>query len=230
MIARGDLGVECPMEELPIIQRKIIKECLALGRPVIVATHMLESMIENPLPTRAEITDIANAVFEQADAIMLSGETTVGKYPIDCVNIFDRVAKRIERSGGAGYANDARITDPRQKAVKAAVVLANSFENSILVIFTRRGIMADYASQLRPVHAPIYAFAPTEDVVRRLALNWATHAIRMPFDVRPEHTVADAENLLKKLGLAKPGDRLVVVSDILAGEERFDSIHLREVK
>jgi pyruvate kinase len=230
MIARGDLGVECPMEELPIIQRKIIKECLALGRPVIVATHMLESMIENPLPTRAEITDIANAVFEQADAIMLSGETTVGKYPIDCVKIFDRVAKRIERSGGAGYAEDAIITDPRHKAVKSAIVLANSFENSILVIFTRRGIMADYASQLRPVHAPIYAFAPTEDVVRRLALNWATHAIRMPFDVRPEHTVADAENLLKKLGLAKPGDRLVVVSDILAGEERFDSIHLREVK
>ncbi len=230
MVARGDLGVECPMEELPIIQRKIIKECLILGRPVIVATHMLESMIENPLPTRAEITDVANAVFEQADAIMLSGETTVGKYPIDCVKIFDRVALRIERSGGAGYANDAVLSDPRQKVVKSAIVLANSFENSKIVVFTRRGIMADYVSHLRPEHSPIFAFAPDENVVRRLALNWATHAICMPFDVRPEHTVADAENMLKKLGHAQPGDTLIVISDILAGEERFDSLHLRHVR
>ena len=229
MVARGDLGIECPLEELPIIQRKIVKHCIAIGRPVIVATHMLESMIENPGPTRAEITDIANAVFEQADAIMLSGETTVGKYPVECVKIFDRVSRRIERSGGANYASDAVITDPRHKAVKSAVVLANSFPNSKLVVFTRRGIMADYASQLRPEHSPIFAFAPDEVTVRRLALNRGVHAIHMPFDVRPEHTVADAENLLKKLGLVQIGERLIVVSDIRAGEERFDSIHLREV-
>ena len=229
MVARGDLGVECPMEDLPIIQRRIVQHCLAIGRPVIVATHMLESMIENPLPTRAEITDVANAVFEQADAIMLSGETTVGKYPVKCVEIFDRVAKRIEETGGAGYSEGARITDPRQKTVKSAVVLANSFPNSKIVVFTRRGIMADYTSQLRPEHSPIFAFAPDEDVVRRLSLNWGTYAIKMPFNVRPEHTVADAEKLLKERGLAQPGDRLVVVSDILAGEDRFDSIHLREV-
>ena len=85
MVARGDLGIECPMEELPIIQRRIVKTCLRVDRPVIVATHMLESMISNPIPTRAEVTDVANAVFEQADAIMLSGETTVGKYPVQCV-------------------------------------------------------------------------------------------------------------------------------------------------
>ncbi len=229
MVARGDLGIECPLEELPIIQRKIIKHCVAIGRPVIVATHMLESMIENPGPTRAEITDIANAVFEQADAIMLSGETTVGKYPAECVGIFDRVAKRIERSGGAGYAADAIITDPRHKMVKSAVVLANSFPNSKLVVFTRRGIMANYTSQLRPDHSPIFAFAPDEFIVRRMALNWGTYAIRMPFDVRPEHTVADAENILLKMGLVESGDRLIVVSDIRAGDERFDSVHLREI-
>src|SRR5205823_2959626 len=98
MVARGDLGIECPMEELPIIQRRIVKSCIRLGRPVIVATHMLESMISNPLPTRAEITDVANAVFEQADAIMMSGETSVGRYPIECVRVMNRVALRIERS------------------------------------------------------------------------------------------------------------------------------------
>src|SRR5947209_15607913 len=113
MIARGDLGIECPMEELPIIQRKIVKICQRVGRPVIVATHMLESMIENPLPTRAEITDVANAVFEQADAIMLSGETTVGKYPVKCVEVFARIAKRIERSGGANFQDFAELANPR---------------------------------------------------------------------------------------------------------------------
>ena len=115
MIARGDLGIECPMEELPIIQRRIVKSCLRLGKPVIVATQMLESMITNPLPTRAEITDVANAVFEQADAIMLSGETSLGRYPVECVRVLNRVALRIERSGGAGY---ARIGNPRGQAAK----------------------------------------------------------------------------------------------------------------
>ena len=103
MVARGDLGIEVPYEELPIIQRRIVKTCLHVGRPVIVATHMLESMIQSPMPTRAEVTDVANAVFEQADAIMLSGETTVGRYPLKCVEVFDRIAHRIERSGGANY-------------------------------------------------------------------------------------------------------------------------------
>ena len=98
MVARGDLGIECPYEELPIIQRRIVKHCIRFGKPVIVATHMLESMIENPSPTRAEITDVANAVYEQADAIMLSGETTVGKYPVRCVELMARVAARIESS------------------------------------------------------------------------------------------------------------------------------------
>src|SRR5437588_1088636 len=142
MVARGDLGIEVPMEELPIIQRRIVKICIRLGKPVVVATHLLESMITNRVPTRAEITDVANAVFEQADAIMLSGETTVGQYPVECVEILNRVATRIERSGGAGYRESAILEDARQKTVASAVVLANSLARSKIIVFTRHGRMA----------------------------------------------------------------------------------------
>src|SRR5882672_10195344 len=134
MVARGDLGIECPYEELPIIQRRAVKACIRYGRPVIVATHMLESMIENPMPTRAEVTDVANAVFEQADAIMLSGETTVGKYPLECVEVLSRIAERIERSGGANFYEQAELTSPRQKLVKSAVVMANELKADAVIV------------------------------------------------------------------------------------------------
>lgn len=229
MVARGDLGVECPMEELPIIQRKIVKQCIKLGRPVIVATHMLESMIENPLPTRAEITDVANAVFEQADAIMLSGETTVGKYPIECVQVFDKVSRRIERSGGADFSDYAETTSNRQKAVKSAVALANSIPGSKIIVFTKRGFMADHFSQLRPKEAPIFAFTPSEQIARRMTLNWAILPIVMPFDLNPEHTIVAAEKELVKRGLISSDDQLVVLTDVMTGHDRFDSIQLRRV-
>lgn len=228
MVARGDLGIECPMEDLPIIQRKIVKRCLAKGVPVIVATHMLESMISNPVPTRAEITDVANAVFEQADAIMLSGETTVGKYPVKCVEVMNKVALRIERSGGAGYGEEAQLEDDRQKTVSSAVALANSLPDSKLVVFTRRGTMADYVSNLRP-NAPIYAFAPTYEVCRKLIVNWGTYPHYLAFDPNPNRTIGSAINTLVEAKLAKAGDHLVIVSDMLAGEERFDTIQLRVV-
>ncbi len=229
MVARGDLGIECPMEELPIIQRKIVKRCLEMGRPVIVATHMLESMITNPMPTRAEITDVANAVYEQADAIMLSGETTVGKYPVECVRVFDRVARRIERSGGAGFAEHAILENDREKTVKAAVVLANSLPGSKLVVFTRRGVMPDFVSNMRPLHAPIYCFAPTYEMCRRIALNWGTFAHAMPFDPNPLRTIGAAQDFLVEKGLVASGDHLVIVSYIFAGEERVDTVQLRIV-
>ena len=228
MVARGDLGIECPMEDLPIIQRKIVKRCLAKGVPVIVATHMLESMISNPVPTRAEITDVANAVFEQADAIMLSGETTVGKYPVKCVEVMNKVALRIERSGGAGYGEEAQLEDDRQKTVSSAVRLANSLPDSKLVVFTRRGTMADHVSNLRP-NAPIYAFAPTYEVCRKLIVNWGTYPHYLAFDPNPNRTIGSAINTLVEAKLAKKGDHLVIVSDMLAGEERFDTIQLRVV-
>lgn len=231
MIARGDLGIECPMEELPIIQRKIIKNCLKLGRPVIVATHMLESMISNPVPTRAEITDVANAVYEQADAIMLSGETTVGKYPVECVKILNRVASRIEMSGGAGYASEVDFYDydDRQKTVRSAVVLANSLTNAKIVVFTRRGIMGNYVSNLRPKTAPIFVFAPTIEICRQLMLSWGTYPQLLAFDANPNRTIGAATKLLVERGLVQSEDHLVIISDLISGEKRYDSIQLRVV-
>jgi pyruvate kinase len=229
MVARGDLGIECPMEELPIIQRRIVKRCIKYGVPVIVATHMLESMISNPVPTRAEVTDVANAVYEEADAIMLSGETTVGKYPLKCVEALVRISERIERSGGLGFAEDAILEDNRQKTVRSAVTLANNVSDSKIVIFTRRGTMADFVSNLRPKHSPIHAFALTWELCRKLILNRGVIPHFLPFDTNPTRTIGLAENYLIENGLAKSGDHLVIVTDILAGEDRFDSIQLRVI-
>jgi pyruvate kinase len=229
MIARGDLGIECPMEELPIIQRKILKIALKIGKQVIVATHMLESMIENPVPTRAEVTDVANAVFEQADAIMLSGETTVGKYPVECVKVLDRIARRIERSGSAHFAEQTSLLTPRQKTAYSGVVLANSFPNASIAVLTRHGDMADYTSHIRPEHATIYAITPSEVTARHLTLNWGVMPIVMPFGATPEESVKKAEELLLSRGLLDKGDQLIVMSDIIEGDEKFDSIQLRKI-
>jgi pyruvate kinase len=230
MIARGDLGIECPMEELPIIQRRIVKSCLRLGKPVIVATQMLESMITNPVPTRAEITDVANAVFEQADAVMLSGETSLGRYPVECVGVLNRVALRIERSGGAGYAESAILGDKRQKTVASAVLLANSLANSKIIVFTRHGAMARNVSKLRPENSPIFAFTSSEEVYRQLSICWGVYSVKIDFIDDPNATIEAAEMFLRRTKLAAPGDQLVIISDLRVGEERIDSVQLRTAK
>ena len=229
LIARGDLGIECPMEELPIIQRRIVKRCLRLGKPVIVATQMLESMIHNPVPTRAEVTDVANAVFEQADAIMLTGETTAGRYPVKCIEVLNRVALRIERSGGAGYWKEAILEDARQKIVAAAVSLANSLPRARLVVFTRHGTMARYVSNLRPQFAPIFAFTPNECVHHQLALCWGVCPLRLEFTGDPNTTIEAAETYLTARKLAGPDENLVILSDLRAGEVLVDCVQLRRL-
>ena len=230
MIARGDLGIEVPMEELPIIQRRIVKSCIRLGKPVVVATHMLESMIKNRVPTRAEITDVANAVFEQADAIMLSGETSTGLYPVECVEVLNRVASRIERSGGAGYGQDAILEDNRQKTVAAAVVLANSLTRSKLIVFTRHGTMARNTSNLRPEHSTIFAFTPSEEVRQQLSICWGVCSQRIEFSDDPNETIETAAKYLRDRKLIGKGDNLVVISDVQARGERIDCVLLRTVK
>lgn len=230
MVARGDLGIECPYEELPIIQRRIVKSCLNYGRPVIVATHMLESMIENPLPTRAEITDVANAVFEQADAIMLSGETTVGKYPLKCMEVFDRIARRIERSGSANFHERVDFNSARQKLVKSSVVLADQLKADALLVFTVRGSMARHAASFRPRYSPIIAVCEFHGVADSLALNWGVQAFVHPFDHgHPERTIESAIQALVAEGKLRSGNTVVVVSAISAGDHIIDAVEMRSI-
>ena len=159
--------------------------------------------------------------------MMLSGETSVGRYPVECVQILHRVALRIERSGGAGYAKSAILENVRQKTVASAVVLANSLSRAKIVVFTRHGTMARNVSNLRPEHAPILAFTPSEEVRRQLALCWGVRPLRLDFADDPNLTIEAAEDFLREHKLATPGDHLVVITDLRAGESRIDSVQLR---
>ncbi len=230
MVARGDLGIEMPYEELPIIQRRIIKTCLQVGRPVIVATHMLESMIESPSPTRAEVTDVANAVYEQADAIMLSGETTVGKYPVKCVEVFDRIAQRIERSGGANYSEQAQLTSPRQKLVRSAVVLANELRAEAILVLARSGYTARNTAWLRPRYSQVFALCEHAHVAATLSLNWGTTAFVVPFDShQPQDTIEASIKTLAAKGCLHEGGKIVVVGSIIAGDNTIEAVQMRIV-
>jgi pyruvate kinase len=230
MVARGDLGIELPYEELPIIQRRIVKTCLHSGRPVIVATHMLESMIASPMPTRAEVTDVANAVFEQVDALMLSGETTVGKFPLKCIEVFDRIAARIEQSGGANYFEQAVLTTNRQKLVKSAVIMANELRAEAILVFTRSGNMARYAAWMRPRYSQIYALCEREALARTLALSWGLTPFVVAFDlIEPQNTIETALKTLVEKGRLRTGNTVVIIGLIMVGEQIVDAVQMRVI-
>jgi pyruvate kinase len=241
MVARGDLGIECPFEDLPVIQRRAVRACVAQGRPVIVATHMLESMIAQPVPTRAEITDVANAVYERADCVMLSGETTVGKYPFECVQMLDKIARRIEAEKDASHdqpgvrmcapvAAPAIFTVEKMKLLHSAVVLANEMPQAKLITFTRHGFMARGLAALRPVAAPIFAFTPSLELLRQLRLLRAVEPFQLAFASEPNATIENSITLLRGLDRVRPGDKLIFVTDILAEDRLVDAVQLRTVR
>ena len=230
MVARGDLGIEVPFEDLPIIQHRAVRTCLSVGRPVIVATHMLESMISQPVPTRAEITDVANAVYEQADCVMLSGETTVGKYPFECIRVMDSIARRVEEELAADFPEPAVFIEPRMKFMRAAVVMANEFPGSRIVIFTRRGLSAAGLAAHRPARAPILALTDNISTVRQLRIVRAVEPYYIGTFGDPEKTLTRALQMLLEAGRVLTGDKLVIISDVLAENgTRVDSIQMRTV-
>lgn len=228
MVARGDLGVEIPFEELPIIQRKIISQCAKYGRRVIVATHMLESMIENPMPTRAEVTDVANAVYEEADAIMLSGETTVGKYPVKCVEVLDRIARSVEKNRGLRFSDDLVMDNDKQEIAAAAVKLAESIQAKAIVVPTRRGLMANLVTNCHPQSSIICAFTNDSRTRRQLVLNRDVLSYRINFSSDPEKTLANAAHIMMNRDEFSETDKVVVISDALSSHG-IEAIQIRQL-
>jgi pyruvate kinase len=227
MVARGDLGVEVPLEVLPRIQRRIIRTCAEMGKRAIVATHMLESMIENPIPTRAEVTDVANAVYEEADAIMLSGETTVGKYPIKCVENLDRIARSIEKSRGLRFTDNLQVKSNKDQIAKAAVELATSISAKAIIVPTRRGRMANRVTNSHP-QSIICAFTDSSATRRQLVINRNVLSYQIEIDEDPEKTLAAAADIMIRRNDFAPDDQVVVISDALAGSG-FEALQIRKI-
>lgn len=230
MVARGDLGIECPFETLPNIQRKTVEDCIVGGKPVIIATHMLESMISSPMPTRAEVTDVANAVIEEADCVMLSGETTIGKYPIECIDAIRKIAKNMDLSPHkTNFAKNIVPSTDKARIQHAAVIMANELEAVAIVCFTRSGSMAKGVSSFRPRVSPIFSFTNSDTTIKKLRIQHGVIPFQMVFCTDPEATLARAMEFLIERKYLAPGNKVVVVSDILAQDSVIDSIQLRTV-
>ncbi len=227
MIARGDLGAELPFEEVPHLQEEMARRCRQAGKPVIVATHMLESMIINPTPTRAEVTDITWAVLQEVDCTMLSGETATGKYPLKALEVMDGVARRTEQRQQLDLKVRVEASGKSKPEIaRCAAILNNNLQAKAILVFTRRGLMAVLVSGCRP-NAPIYAFTNTSHVRRRLAIYWGVQAFIVKFSRAPETTICRALELLTGKNIVAPGDRVIVVSDILAGGRFVETVQVR---
>ena len=191
---------------------------------------MLESMINQPIPTRAEITDVANAVDERADCVMLSGETTVGRHPVECVQVLDKIARRIEENEPDDVLAPISLGGDKVKLLHAAVVLANELPGSLLLTFTRKGYMAQGLAAMRPRQAIILAFTPSLEVLRQLRMLRAVEPYQMSFSNDPDITIENAIRYLKRAGRVAAGDKLIIATDILSQDRLVDSVQLRAVR
>jgi pyruvate kinase len=229
MVARGDLGIEIPYETLPQVQRQAVAMAIARRKPVIVATHMLESMIHAPVPTRAEVTDVSNAVLEMADSVMLSGETTTGKHPIRCVDVMTRIATTTERELPRVLSAEQLNETPKVKLLRAAAGLAQDLGNTGIIAFTRNGDVPRTLSSLRAIGCPIYAFMEDMPVHRKMSLLWGVESFRMKFEPKAEDNITLALARLRDEGLCEPGQVLVIVTNVILGPTVIDSVQLRAV-
>jgi pyruvate kinase len=228
MVARGDLGVEIQIRDLPIHQREMVRQCSLKGKPVIVATHLLESMIENPTPTRAEVSDVANAVFEGADAIMLSGETSAGKYPVRCVEMMDSIARRMEKEKSIGFHLDRKVLAVGEHLARAACKLADSLGSHAIVVTSHSGRLVEAVASFRPNTAIIYGFTDDPKVLRQLWCIRSVVPLLTTFNPNdPEEAVHRAMRELQRRNRLLPGDPVVVVSDIKSGHERIEAVQVR---
>jgi len=220
MVARGDLGIELMLEKVPVIQKEIIKKTLGIGKPVIVATQMLESMMDNPRPTRAEVSDIANAVIDGADAIMLSGETSVGKYPLGCIKVMKRVSLDIEHWSRESGLMLGEATYHRRESVveilsKNAVRLAEKIKARLIITATATGNTARQISKYR-LSAPIMAVTHSEEVQKKLQLSWGILPFVINFNKISE-LISKSMKRAQSIGIVKKGDLVVITSGVLRG-------------
>ncbi len=221
MIARGDLGVEMGPEAVPILQKRIIAEANRRRRLVITATQMLESMTQALRPTRAEASDVANAVFDGTDAVMLSAETAIGAHPIETVQVMDRIIRAAEEGAEPGWmpkTEDEHGTLPFPEAIcTAASSAAKAITASAIVAFSERGVTARFISKQRP-NAPVIAFTPFEPVRQRMALYWGVQPHTMQQIAHTDERLDEAERRLKAEGLVKTGEKIVILSGTRIGQ------------
>jgi pyruvate kinase len=232
MVARGDLGVEIPVEEVPLVQKQIIKKCNKVGKPVITATQMLDSMIRNPRPTRAEVADIANAIFDGTDAIMLSGETAAGKYPVDSVKTMARIAKKTETA--IDYMNNLRkenignTVNITNAISHATCTIAQDLNASAIITVTRSGYTARMVSRYRP-SSDIIAVTPDKRVLKKLSILWGVNPVLAPrTETTDEMTEKSIEVSLNK-NLIKNGDVVVITAGVpvgLMGTTNLIKVHI----
>jgi pyruvate kinase len=233
MVARGDLGIEMPLEKVPTAQKRIIRRCLRVGKPVITATQMLESMMDNPRPTRAETTDVANAVLDGSDAVMLSGETAAGKYPVRTVETMSQIIVEAEKQ----YALRTDLVDHAIRARTPETVITDSVSYTAyslaehvgaaaICCLTASGSTARSIARHRP-QCPVFAFTDDERVVRRLALVWGTKGFAIPFQYDTDHGIETVKEVLIRKRLVKSGDRVVITAGLpLPTKGRTNMVHV----
>ncbi|MDA8870000.1 pyruvate kinase [Rhizobiaceae bacterium] len=214
MVARGDLGVEMPLEMVPSIQKKMVRKCRRAGTPVVVATQMLESMIKAPVPTRAEVSDVANAVYEGADAVMLSAESAAGDYPVEAVKMMNSICEAIERDKGYLDTIAAQTPEPDATAADAIAFAADQIADTLdlkaIVCFTASGSTALRVARTRPAK-PILALSPITETARRLTLLWGTKCVTTPDAKDLKDVVDKACRKVSGEQMAGPGERIIIV-------------------
>ena len=228
MVARGDLGIETDLANLPNIQRRIMSNCAKYGVRSIVATHLLESMIDNPTPTRAEVTDVANAIYEGADAVMLSGETTIGKYPIESVKFISRIAKQTEKYRTLGYESKLISKTDWQHLGVAAKDIAESIKADGIIAITRSGQTAEIVANAKPFMIPIFAFSNNKKTIKQLSLTGSVHAYKSSMHSDHEKNLQSIMKILKKELSPTRELKFVVISGILS-ENSADAIEVRSL-
>jgi pyruvate kinase len=212
MVARGDLGVEVPIEEVPILQKRVIRRCNLAGKPVITATQMLESMVGNPRPTRAEVTDVANAILDGTDAVMLSGETAAGAYPVESCRMMAKVAANADPflPDRAAF---GRAGDVTEAVAQAAVEMARSVRASAILCATTTGGTARLTAKYRP-DTPVVATTPYPETFRRLALTWGVRPLLIEKVSDTDEMMEKSLNAIIERGMVRTGDRVILTAGI----------------